>query len=147
VGCSCRRKANHVLAMISKILAGFLVATLLTAGVLGWQLKAQIGKTASLKAENAQLLAAVKQAVTINHKLIETVKKLQARNKLTIAQIDTSEANKRQAAKQIGAKNEQVRDGIKKQPEWSDAPIPADVVSGVNDILDRLRNNSGSDRG
>lgn len=133
--------------MITKALVGFLVATILTAGVLGWQLKAQIGKTASLKAENAQLLSAVRQAVKINQSLIDTVKKLQARNKLTIALVDTSEASKRAAQREIGAKNERIRSTLKAQPEWSDAPIPADVVSGVNDILGRLRNNSGSNRG
>lgn len=133
--------------MITKILSGVLLTVILISGVLGWQLKAQIAKTATLKAENAQLMAAARQAVKINAELIKTVKKLQSRNKLTMAQIEISETGKRESQKQIGAKNEQIREQLKREPQWSAAPIPVKAAGPINDLLDRLRKPDSGNRG
>lgn len=125
--------------MLLKIVSAVAFAAILAAGVLAWQLKAQIETAGRLKAENAQLVQGLKAAAELNDAMRSQIRALERRNQMTLVQIAEAEKAKRQIATELDKADADLRAVLKTQRDWAEAPVPAGVADSVNATLDRLR--------
>lgn len=126
--------------MIAKVLAGVVLALMVTAGLMAWHIKAQGESIGRLEQEKTQLSIQLQDAARINADLSDEIGRMHERNQETLRQMAGTEADKRRIAAELESRNADLRRALRDQPNWAETPVPGPVAAGVNVALDRLRN-------
>jgi len=124
--------------MITKILSGILLSAVLVSVVLGWQLKKEIARSGELRSKNEQLTQDLVSAGEVNQRLVSAIKSIMQENIQLQKKISRTEKAKTQIAQEIEVLRDEITEGNKEAPQWSEAPIPRRVRDGVTVAIERL---------
>lgn len=126
--------------MIAKVLAGAVLALMVTAGLMAWHIKAQNESIGRLEHQKTQLSIQLQDAARINADLSDEIDRMRERNQETLKQMAATEADKRRLAAELDKRNADLRRALRDQPDWATTPVPGPIAAGVNAAVDRVRN-------
>ena len=130
---------------MTRILAGLLLAMLVIAAALAWQVKTKTGRIALLSERNDRLNGLVDTLSRANHDLAAQVQDMAERHRLTLTLAAQAETDKRRIAAKLDKTHADLRKALAAERTWAETPAPGPVAAGVNAALERLRDSGASD--
>lgn len=124
--------------MLSKILLGLSITSLVCSFSLGWLLKNQYQENGKLHQSLNELSRDIADFELANLVLSNQIDSLLAESEWLVAKIKTSEDQKRQIRSQLEVTNNELRKALSNSPEFEAYQLPDPVARVIDSQLSRL---------